>query len=71
LPRSQRGGPVTRLLAGAGAGDPSALAGVFPLIYAELHRLARRQLRQEPDGHTLSPTALVHDAYMRRLRRLR
>ena len=44
---------------------PSALADVFPLIYEELRRLAQQQLRREPDGHTLSPTALVHEAYMR------
>lgn len=61
----QPGGPVTQLLVRAGAGDASALTDVFPLIYAELHRLAQRQLRREPDGHTLSPTALVHEAYMR------
>jgi RNA polymerase sigma-70 factor, ECF subfamily len=61
----QPGSTVTELLAKAGAGDASALAEVFPLIYAELRRLAQRQLRQEPDGHTLSPTALVHEAYMR------
>ena len=57
--------PVTALLAKARSGDPSALANVFPLIYEELHRLAEVQLRREPDGHTLSPTALVHEAYMR------
>ncbi len=57
--------PVTELLAQARSGDPSALASVFPLIYEELHRLAEVQLRREPDGHTLSPTALVHEAYMR------
>jgi RNA polymerase sigma factor (TIGR02999 family) len=56
---------VTELLAQARAGDSSALANVFPLIYDELRRLAHQQLRREPDGHTLSPTALVHEAYMR------
>jgi RNA polymerase sigma factor (TIGR02999 family) len=61
----QPGSTVTELLARAGAGDASALGAVFPLIYAELRRLAERQLRQEPDGHTLSPTALVHEAYVR------
>jgi RNA polymerase sigma factor (TIGR02999 family) len=61
----QPGSTVTELLAKAGAGDASALSDVFPLIYGELRRLAERQLRQEPDGHTLSPTALVHEAYMR------
>ena len=38
---------------------------MFPLIYDELRRLARQQLQREPDGHTLSPTSLVHEAYMR------
>lgn len=49
----------------AAAGDASALANVFPLVYEELRRLAQRQLQREPEGHTLSPTALVHEAYMR------
>jgi RNA polymerase sigma factor (TIGR02999 family) len=56
---------VTDLLEKASSGDASALANVFPLVYQELRRLARRQLSVEPDGHTLSPTALVHEAYMR------
>jgi len=56
---------VTALLLRARSGDSSALADVFPLIYEELRRLAGQQLRREPDGHTLSPTALVHEAYMR------
>ena len=56
---------VTELLAKARSGDSSALANVFPLIYEELRRLAQIQLQREPDGHTLSPTALVHEAYMR------
>jgi RNA polymerase sigma factor (TIGR02999 family) len=61
----QHGSMVTELLAKARSGDPSALENVFPLIYDELRRIARQQLRNEPDGHTLSPTALVHEAYMR------
>ncbi|HKH92308.1 MAG TPA: sigma-70 family RNA polymerase sigma factor [Gemmatimonadaceae bacterium] len=56
---------VTVLLAKARSGDSAALADVFPLIYDELRRLAQQQLQREPDGHTLSPTALVHEAYMR------
>ena len=56
---------VTDLLLKARDGDASALADVFPIIYQELRRLAQRQLRKEPDGHTLSPTALVHEAYIR------
>ncbi|MES2525213.1 MAG: sigma-70 family RNA polymerase sigma factor [Gemmatimonadota bacterium] len=61
----QPGRTVTELLEKAGAGETSALSDVFPLIYSELRQLAERQLRHEPDGHTLSPTALVHEAYMR------
>lgn len=56
---------VTEFLIRARSGDASAVANVFPLIYEELRGLAERQLKREPDGHTLSPTALVHEAYMR------
>ncbi|MDF2771169.1 MAG: hypothetical protein K0S86_662 [Geminicoccaceae bacterium] len=56
---------VTELLLRARSGDASALANVFPLIYEELRGLAEQRLEREQDGHTLSPTALVHEAYMR------
>ena len=56
---------VTELLVRARSGDPAALENVFPLIYEELRRLAQQQLQREPDGHTLTPTALVHEAYMK------
>jgi len=56
---------VTQLLEQARSGDPSALGSLFPLIYEELRRVAKLQLQREPDGHTLTPTALVHEAYMR------
>jgi RNA polymerase sigma factor (TIGR02999 family) len=46
-------------------GDPGALDDCFPLVYYELRRLAGRFLRAEGDGHTLQPTALVHEAYLR------
>jgi RNA polymerase sigma factor (TIGR02999 family) len=65
MPDQQPATSVTVLLARARSGDSSALADVFPLIYDELRGLARQQLQREPDGHTLSPTALVHEAYMR------
>jgi len=65
MPDQQPATSVTQLLAKARSGNSSALADVFPLIYEELRRLARQQLQREPDGHTLSPTALVHEAYMR------
>jgi RNA polymerase sigma factor (TIGR02999 family) len=64
-PEQSPNASVTELLANARSGDASALANVFPLIYGELQRLAQLQLQREPDGHTLSPTALVHEAYMR------
>ncbi len=47
------------------AGDASAADRLTPLLYPELRRLAARHLRSEPSGHTLQPTALVHEAYMR------
>src|SRR5829696_5103745 len=65
MPDQQPSTSITVLLEKARSGDSSALADVFPLIYEELRRLAQQQLRREPDGHTLSPTPVVHEAYMR------
>jgi len=45
--------------------DETALARLMPLVYSELRRLAARRLRLERTGHTLQPTALVHEAYVR------
>jgi RNA polymerase sigma factor (TIGR02999 family) len=59
------GHDVTRLLGDWSRGDRRALDRLLPLVYAELRRIAARQLRQERDGHTLQPTALVHEAYLR------
>ncbi|MBX9583641.1 MAG: sigma-70 family RNA polymerase sigma factor [Gemmataceae bacterium] len=56
---------LTRLLDAAAAGDPRAAADLLPLVYAELRRLAAARLAAEPAGHTLDPTALVHEAYLR------
>jgi RNA polymerase sigma factor (TIGR02999 family) len=56
---------ITGLLADWSRGDRRALDRLLPLIYAELRRIAVRQLRRERDGHTLQPTALVHEAYLR------
>jgi RNA polymerase sigma factor (TIGR02999 family) len=56
---------VTLLLRRCGAGDGAALAQVVPLVYEELLRLARRHMGGERPGHTLQPTALVHEAYAR------
>jgi RNA polymerase sigma factor (TIGR02999 family) len=56
---------VTELLRRHSAGDRAALDQVIPLLYDELRRVARRQLRKEAAGHTLSTTALVNEAYLR------
>lgn len=57
--------PVTRLLKEAQAGDRTALDALLPLVYGELRRLAAAHLSRERAGHTLQPTALVHEAYLR------
>jgi RNA polymerase sigma factor (TIGR02999 family) len=49
----------------AQAGDRQAAADLLPLVYAELHELARARLARQPPGQTLTPTALVHEAYLR------
>ncbi len=56
---------VTDLLHHWGDGDAAALDRLVPLLYGELHALARRQLRDERTGHTLNPTALVNEAYLK------
>jgi RNA polymerase sigma factor (TIGR02999 family) len=56
---------VTLLLRDWSRGDRTALPRLLPLVYAELRRIAARQLRKERTGHTLQPTALVHEAYLR------
>ena len=56
---------VTLLLEAAAAGDRKAAAALLPLVYDELRQLAAVRLSTEPDGHTLQPTALVHEAYLR------
>jgi len=56
---------VTQLLCAWRAGDRAALDELMPLVYEELRRLARRHLRAEAPGNTLTPTALVHEAFLR------
>ncbi len=58
-------GSVTAWLTRLRAGDGAALEHLLPLVYDELKRVARAQLRREDTGHTLTPTALVHEAYFR------
>src|SRR5262245_2470479 len=56
---------VTGLLRAWSRGDPEAPEKLVPLIYDELRQQARRHLRRERPDHTLRPTALVHEAYLR------
>jgi RNA polymerase sigma factor (TIGR02999 family) len=62
-------GKITRILADlGGANREEALNRLFPAVYAELRAAARAHLRRERSDHTLQPTALVHEAYLRLLR---
>jgi RNA polymerase sigma factor (TIGR02999 family) len=56
---------VTALLGDWSRGDRTALNRLLPLVYAELRRVAARQLRKERADHTLQPTALVHEVFIR------
>jgi RNA polymerase sigma-70 factor, ECF subfamily len=57
--------PITVALQDLARGDKTALDRLMPYVYAELRKLAGYYLRQEKPGHTLQPTALVHEAYFR------
>ncbi|MEM1203843.1 MAG: sigma-70 family RNA polymerase sigma factor [Acidobacteriota bacterium] len=74
-PPSDGGRPSHRdlsaVLARWNHGDPAAVERLLPLVYDELRRLARGHLRRERADHTLQPTALVHEAYLRLADRLR
>jgi RNA polymerase sigma-70 factor (ECF subfamily) len=59
------GGQVTQLLKAMHAGDAQAAENLLPLVYAELHRLAKGYMRRERPDHTLQATALINEAYMR------
>lgn len=56
---------ITQLLAEWREGKQSALDELYPLVYDELHRLARRYMSRERKGHTLQTTALINEAYVR------
>jgi RNA polymerase sigma-70 factor (ECF subfamily) len=56
---------ITQLLAEWSEGNQSALDELYPLVYDELHRLARRYMSRERKGHTLQTTALINEAYVR------
>ncbi len=55
---------ITRLLHRWQDGDAHALEAMFPLLYEDLRQMAGQRMRSERDGHTLQPTALVHEAYL-------
>ena len=56
---------VTQMLERAQQGDPKAAEELLPLVYEELRKLAAAKMANEAPGHTLQPTALVHDAWLR------
>lgn len=66
-PSDSTPGDVTRLLQAWSQGDHKALEELIPLVYEELHRLAEQHLLRERAGHTLQPTDVVHEAYLRLL----
>jgi RNA polymerase sigma-70 factor, ECF subfamily len=64
-PPSPPTGDVTRLLDRVNAGDREALSDLLPMVYEELRSLASRYLSRERTDHTLQPTSLVHEAYLK------
>ena len=56
---------LTEMLRGVDLSDPRQADALLPLIYDELRVMAARQMRREREGHTLQPTALVHETYLR------
>ena len=56
---------ITRILEAVQQGDTKAAAELFTLVYAELHQLAGQKMARELPGHTLQPTELVHEAWLR------
>jgi RNA polymerase sigma factor (TIGR02999 family) len=58
-------GDITRIVGQSEEGDPRARESLLPLVYEELRKLAAHRMAQEATGHTLQPTALVHEAWLR------
>jgi RNA polymerase sigma factor (TIGR02999 family) len=56
---------ITQWLAAWNNGDPAAVENLMPLVYSELHRIAKRYMEREHPNHTLQTTALIHEAYLR------
>ena len=63
--KAQSAGDVTRLLDAWGEGDRQALNELMPLVYAELHRIARRAWEGQNPANTLQPTVLIHEVYLK------
>jgi RNA polymerase sigma factor (TIGR02999 family) len=61
-------GEITRLLAAVKRGEEHAESNLVDLVYSDLHAMARRHMRKERPDHTLQPTALCHEAYLRLMR---
>src|SRR6187549_1526147 len=57
--------PVTALLAAWSGGDGAAFERLLPIVYSELKAIARQVFRRERDDHTLQPTAVVHEAFLK------
>jgi RNA polymerase sigma factor (TIGR02999 family) len=64
-PGAQSAGDISQLLRAWTAGDQTSLEKITPIVYQELHRLARAYMRRERRGHSLQATALVNEAYLR------
>lgn len=60
-------GEVTQMLEKWREGNPEVLSSLMPLVYGQLHRIAKGYMRREREDHTLQPTALVNEVYMRLL----
>jgi RNA polymerase sigma-70 factor (ECF subfamily) len=58
-------GNVTLLLSAWADGDEGALRELMPLVYHELRRIAQHHMSGQPPGHTLQPTALIHEAFVK------
>lgn len=61
----QPSGDITRLLSAWSEGDEHALEELMPLVYGELRRIAQHHWSSQPPGHTLQPTALIHEAFVK------
>jgi RNA polymerase sigma factor (TIGR02999 family) len=65
MANGEEAGEITGLLNAWSNGDEDALAKLIPIVYGELRRIAQRQMAREHPGHTLQPSALVNEAYIR------